>query len=72
MYVQIEYLSRGSCKLTKSMLRNGAGGEKENDTHENNFIESKDFIRHYQEDNWMDLSELQATYSLHIEGTIYS
>ena len=36
MYVQIECLSQGSCKLTKSVLRNGdggegGGGEEEND-----------------------------------------
>ena len=35
----------------------------------NNFVERKDLIRHYQEDRWMDLSELQSMYSLHIEGT---
>ena len=35
----------------------------------NNFIERKEFTRHYQRNSWMDLSELQSIYSLHIEGT---
>ena len=33
----------------------------------NNFIDGKDFIRHYQRNGWMDLSELQTICFLHIE-----
>ena len=50
MYVQIEYLSWGSRKPTKSVLRNGNGdgdGE-EKQCMLNNFIEWKGFIKHYQ------------------------
>ena len=35
----------------------------------NNFTERKHFIRHYQRNDWMDFSELQAIDSLHNEGT---
>ena len=43
--------------------------KKKQCTRNTNFIERKDFIRHYQRNGWMDLSELQAIYSIHIEGT---
>ena len=33
----------------------------------NNFIEGTSFIICYQRNGWMDLSELQAMYSLHNE-----
>ena len=35
----------------------------------NNFIDRKNFIRQYQRNGWMDLSELRDIDSLHIEGT---
>ena len=35
----------------------------------NNFIDRKNFIRQYQRNGWMDLSELREIDSLHIEGT---
>ena len=36
----------------------------------NNFTERKHFIRRYQRNGWMDLSELRAIDSLHNEGTV--
>ena len=33
----------------------------------NNFIEREDFIRYYQRNGWMDLSELHIQ-AIHIEG----
>ena len=35
----------------------------------NNFIDRTNFIRQYQRNGWMDLSELRDIDSLHIEGT---
>ena len=64
MYKQ-KYLSWGSRKPPK--VWNGGG--EENDVLKNNFIGKKNFIRQYQRNGWMDLSELRDIGSLHIEGT---
>ena len=43
--------------------------EKKQCAPNNHFSERKDFIRRYQRNGWMDLSELRAIYSLLNEGT---
>ena len=65
VYVQIEYFSWGFMQAHEGLKI--VMEEKKWRACKNNFVERKDFITCYQEDSWMDLSELQAIYSLHIE-----
>ena len=70
MYVQIEYLSRGSTQAPEGLKwRWRWRWRRKRRALKNNFIERKDFIRRYQRNGWMDLSELRDIYSLHNEGT---
>ena len=66
MYKQ-KYLSHGSHNPPK--VWNGEGGGGEWRALKNNFIDRKNFIRQYQRNGWMDLSELRDIDSLHIEST---
>ena len=43
--------------------------EKKRHTFKNNFTDRKHFIRRYQRNGWMDVSELRDIDSLHNEGT---
>ena len=56
--------AQGKCAMKRRWRR-----RKQRCTLNNNFIERKDFIRHYQRNGWMDLSKLWVIYSLHIKGT---
>ena len=44
--------------------------EKKQHALKNNFNERRDFIRRYQRNGWIDLSEIRAIDSLHNEGIL--
>ena len=68
MYKQ-KYLSRGSRNPPKlKWKRRRRRRRRKRRALKNNFIDRKNFIRQYQRNGWLDLSELWDIDSLHIEG----